>query len=116
MAIRGTTPDYILTVEGADLTDKTVLVTIRQGLKTVNRTNDALLITSHTVETDTGTRTDSTIAFTLSQEETLYLHEGNASVQVKFVDSLGQAEATTEGTIHIDRALYEKVIEYVPGD
>ena len=106
--IRGTTPDYVLTVKGADLTDKTVYVTIAQSVRKRTKTGGDLLVSSD--------GTDSTVAFSLSQEDSLFFAEGAAEVQVKFIDSTGKAEGTDIGAITVDRALYEKVIEYVPDD
>lgn len=101
---RGTTPDFILTVPGVDLTDKTVYVTIEQKQCEITLSGDGL-----TVTTD---GENSTIAFMLTQEQTLALSEGQASVQVKFIDAAGQAGATKIGRLTVDRALLEKVIEY----
>ncbi len=108
MAIRGTTPDYILEIEDVDLSDKTVYVTIAQGNRKMTKTGDTLDI----VASEGG----STISFRLSQEETLSLSAGNASVQVKFIDATGYADGTDIGIITINKALLEKVIEYVPND
>lgn len=108
MAIRGTTPDYILTVKGVDLRGMSVIVTIRQGNRELDKGTGDLLITSD--------GTDSVIALTLSQEDTLYLQEGAAAVQVKFIDVENVARGTDIQTINVNRALYERVIEYAAGD
>ena len=108
MAIRGTTPDYILEIEDVDLSGQTVYVTIAQGNRKITKTGDTLDI----VVAEGG----STISFRLSQEETLGLNEGDASVQVKFIDATGTAEGTDIGTIKINKALLEKVIDYVADD
>lgn len=108
MAIRGTTPDYILTVKGVDLREMGVIVTIRQGNRELDKGTGDLLITSD--------GTDSVITLTLSQEDTLYLQEGAAAVQVKFIDAEGVARGTDIQTINVNRALYERVIEYAAGD
>lgn len=108
MAVRGTTPDYILEIEDVDLSDKTVYVTIAQGNRKITKTGDTLDVAI--------VEGGSTISFRLSQEETLCLNEGNASVQVKFIDAAGIADGTEIGTIVINKALLEKVIEYVSDD
>ncbi len=102
--IRGTTPDYILTIEGWDLTDKTVFVTIRQNGTQLTKTGVELSIATD----DNG----STIAFMLSQKDTLSLQEGNAEVQVRFIDSDGVALATEIAPIQVKRVLYERVIAH----
>lgn len=102
--IRGTTPDYVLTLPGIDLTGMTVYVTIRQKNREITLTGAELTVASD--------GEDSTIAFMLTQKQTLMLNEGQASVQVKFIDASGTVGATKIGRLTIDKALLEKVIEY----
>ena len=100
--IRGTTPDYVLTVN-ADLTDKAVYVTISQAGVKVTLTNEDMTIV--------GGET-STIAIRLTQRQTLGLRAGAASVQVRFVDSEGYAQATEIKTLTVSPVLLERVIAY----
>ena len=102
--IRGTTPDFIITVRGRDLTDKTVYLTIEQGEKEMTKTGDELRVTSD--------GTDTEIAFSFTQEDTLGLREGHAEVQIRFIDEDGYAESTEIGRIVIRRVLLERVISY----
>ena len=102
--VRGTTPDYTLTLNGYDLTGKTVFVTIVQGELNVTLTGDRL-----TIVTD---ETGSTVVFKLSQAETLGFMAGGAEVQLKCIDARGQVDASGIGQLTIDRALLEKVITY----
>lgn len=102
--IRGTTPDYVLTLPGIDLDGMTVYVTIEQKDREITLSGDELTVVSD--------GEDSTIAFMLTQEQTLALNEGQASVQVKFIDAAGVVGATKIGRLTIDKALLEKVIEY----
>lgn len=101
--IRGTTPDYILTVD-ADLSDKTVYVTISQGRVQITLTGDDL-----SIATDEG---GSTIAIRLTQKQTLGLRAGEAEVQVKFIDAEGITCATDIQTLTVDRALLDRVVRY----
>ncbi len=103
MAIRGTTPDYILTVN-ADLTGKTVYVTIAQypGCK-LTLTGDDLLIYPGE---------ETVINITLTQEQTLGFADGDAEVQVKFISEDGKTHATDIQQITIDRALLDRVVKY----
>jgi hypothetical protein len=102
--IRGTTPDYILTLDGVDLSDKTVYVTIKQCRKLLTKTGDELTIAVG--------ETGSTIAFALTQEDTLGLSAGSASIQVRFIDSEGVARATETAALNVEKVLLERVIEY----
>lgn len=103
--IRGTTPHYTLTIEGYDLTEMTVFVTIRRGdYSTLTLTNDRLTI-GYADNT-------SSIGFTLTQEETLMLREGVGKVQVRFINADGDAQATEIGSIWIYPVLLEKKISF----
>lgn len=102
--IRGTTPDYVLTLDGVDLSDKTVYVTIAQSNKKLTLTGEQLSVTV--------TAEGSEIAFTLSQEDTLKLSIGEATVQVRFIDETGHAEATEIASLTVKRVLLERVIKY----
>lgn len=101
--IRGTTPDYILAVN-ANLSDKTVYVTISQLRTKLTLTGDELSIAS-----DSG---GSTIAIRLTQQQTLGLAVGKAEVQCKFIGADGVTRATDIQPITVDRALLERVVEY----
>ena len=87
MAVRGTTPDYVLTIEGYDLTDKTVFVTFAQGRNRFTKGNDDIEITISTDSVDGVEITTSAIALTLTQQDTLFLKAGPVSIQVKWIDS-----------------------------
>ena len=108
--VRGTTPHFILTIEGADLTDQTVYVTVRQRQTEITRSGEDLTVTADT----SGTAPVSTVEVLLSQEDTLALREGTAEVQVRFIDGDGVAEATETATLVVDRILLDGVIEYDP--
>lgn len=101
---RGTTPDYILTVAGYDLTECSVFVTLAQKGEKLTLNNDRLDIS---YENDV-----STITFRLTQEETLSLKNGSADVQVRFIDANGEARATNIGLISVFPVLLEEVISY----
>ena len=110
--IRGTTPDYILTLSGEDLTNKRVYVTIKQGNVTRTKTNEDVEITVDT----SGQTTVSTISLTLSQQETLGLKEGHASIQVKIISSDGHVDGTNIATVQVGKALLERVIVYADSE
>lgn len=109
--IRGTTPDYILTLD-ADLTDKTVYVTVAQSNKIITKTGDDLAITVDT----SGETPVSEIAFWMTQEDTLSLREGAADIQVKYIDANGVVSGTEIASIVVKRTLLERVITYAADD
>ena len=106
--IRFTAPQIDLTVEGRDLSDFDVYVTIEQGNKKITKSGADLYI-----ETEThGQVTDTNISFLLSQEETaLFAENRNAEIQVNWIDDEGLRKATEIQTITIKRNLLNEVIE-----
>lgn len=103
-AVRGTTPDYVLALNGYDLTGKTVYVTLAQGGIKTTLTGNRLTI----VAGEDG----STVAFSLSQAETLRFKRGDVEVQLKCIDEQGSVDASGIGQLTINRALLEKEIAY----
>lgn len=104
MMRRGTTPTIALVVQGYDLTDSKVYATIQQGSYTLTKSGADL-----TVEESDG---NSFITFELTQAETLAFKAGNASVQVRWINSNDIALATDICTIRIDTVLMDGVIAY----
>lgn len=105
---QGTTPTYILEIDGYDLTDKRVFVTLQAKLKKITKKDDDLTVV---YENDT-----TSIAFRLSQEETLGFDVGSALVQVRFIDENGIALATKKAPLVVNDVLLHKVITYDRGD
>lgn len=112
--IRGTTPTYTLIVEGYDLTDKTVYVTILQLTRIITLTGERLAISYTPAEGEEPA--GSVVVFGLTQRETLSLRDGDADVQIKFIGEDGNVEGTDTGKITIKPALLEREIEYKGGD
>lgn len=108
MAVRGSTPDYVLLLNDIDLSGQTVYVTISQMGKSLTLTNDRLSVAMD----EHGTA----IAFKLTQEDTLRFRVGSAEVQLKSIDETGHVTPTYIAKISIEPALLEKVIAYVPND
>lgn len=104
MAVRGTTPDYTLTLAGYDMTGQKPYVSIRQGSTLLNLTGSRL-----SVAVD---ESGSEIAFSLTQQETLRFKVGAAEVQVKTIDEGGSVKATGKAKLIIEDALLERVIAY----
>lgn len=102
--VRGTTPGYLITVSGADLTNCRIFVTMAQGKHNVTLTGDRLTVTySDTADV-------SSIAFDLTQQETLRFMSGKVQVQVRYADENGNVEATDIGDTMVYPVLNEDVI------
>lgn len=103
MIYRGTTPDLVVDVDGLDLTGWKVWVSVRSGRTGYDITGDRVTVT----KTDSGC----TCAVALTQEETLALMAGrNAMVQVRAVDSMGEAVATSICAVQVGNVLMGGVI------
>ena len=112
MARQGTTP--IVTLEVPQEFDNcNVFVTIDQNgtqVTKASRTSEDIEITKHYDES--GNFDYSNVAMYLTQAETLVFDIGKARVQIRWVDFLGNAEATEIGTFSIEESLYQEVIAY----
>lgn len=98
---RGTTPAIVLTVD-MDITAYTVYVTLKNHGSEVTLSNDSV-----TMELDDG---KTSIAFSLTQEQTLKFGTGTCEVQVRAIHD-GTAIATDIKTIDVNRILKEGVID-----
>ena len=99
---RFTTPTVELTVEGVDLTDSDVYVTIWQkGRELTVEDADVTLDGEGTV-----------IAFALTQEQSATFHAGSAKVQVNWIGTDGHRNATTIEEMSVTQNLLNRVIEH----
>lgn len=112
MARQGTTPIVTLEVP-QDFDNCNVFVTIDQNgtqVTKASRASEDIEITKHYDES--GNFDYSNVAMYLTQAETLGFDIGKARVQIRWVDFLGNAEATEIGTFSIEESLYQEVIAY----
>lgn len=93
-----TTPTYTLTIEGVDLSQYSVLVTFRQGSKTVT-IEDAVV---------TSDGTDTTITATMTQAQSALFTVGTMEVQVNWLNG-SHRDATISKAIAVDRQLLKEV-------
>ncbi len=98
---RFTTPTLTITVEGVNLTEQEVMVTFRQRIRTFT-------IESPTMEL---VDEDTVISVPLSQLQTGGFSEGSVEVQINWLDGYGHRDATTIGTIQVERNLLAEVVE-----
>lgn len=103
---QGTTPSYILTIPGFDLTEATVFVTLENGNKQFTLTGDRLTVTYDSTNEKT------TIVFGFSQEETFQIPTGTMKCQVRWVDAEGEAYVTDAANLTVNSVLLKKVISY----
>lgn len=99
---RYTTPTVELTVKGVDLTGMDVLVTFAQACRKITVENPTMTLS---------TGGDTVIEVPLTQLQTGGFTEGSVEVQVNWLDALGNRDATTVGTIEVERNLLDEVVE-----
>ena len=112
MARQGTTPIITLDV-AADFDNCNVFVTLDQNgtqVTKASRESGDIEITKH--YDDSGNFDYSKVAVYLNQNETLGFDVGKVRCQVRWVDFLGNAFATSINSFKIDESLLESVIEY----
>lgn len=97
---RGTTPEYELLVD-MDLTGWTCFVTLRWSEVELDLEEDRLEVTGGE---------QSTVRFSLSQEESLRFRPGMANIQLRAIKD-GVAVATDIATVSVDRILRDGVID-----
>lgn len=98
---RYTTPVLPLIVQGVDITDCDVYVTIAQK-------THVLTVDDAAMELDGDGNTIITVD--LSQFDTAEFREGSAKVQVNYIDGQGRRNATEEAVITIGGNLLDKVL------
>ena len=97
--VRATTPTFVLTFTGIDLTEaEEVLVTIRQGTTELTKFGDDLSVTA------------TTISVFLSQAETLMFQAGKAEIQANWVYADDTRACSTIATIIVERNLLGEVV------
>lgn len=107
--INYTTPAITLIVEGVDISDNDVYVSLKQGCQEMTKKGTDLDISPQTV----GQVTNTQISFTLTQEESAsFDYNRNVMVQVNWISSAGVRDATEIKTISVMKNLLDEVIEY----
>ena len=102
--IRYTTPTITLVVEGVELNSEDIYVTLKQGALEMTKSGDDL---------DISVDEDTTIQFSLSQEESAEFKENlSVAVQVNWIASNGTRAATSIQNISVFKNLLDEVIEY----
>lgn len=100
---RGTTQDIRITIPGWDLTNCDIYVTFKQGSKKLTKK-----MADGVTFADNATK----LALTLSQRETLSFEDKKPGlVQVRWVDTDGEAQKTQTARFDVDELLYEALLE-----
>lgn len=103
---QGTTPSIVFEIKGYDLSIAKVFVSFKRG-------QDILTKTDPDVQTSYDTEEEiSTVVCSLTQEETLAMRQGDATVQIRFIYEDGQAYATNKAEVAVNDVIYKEVISY----
>ena len=107
--INYTTPTITLIVEGIDISNMDVYVTLQQGCMEMTKRGADLVVTA-IQNTDT---IDTSIVFTLSQEESAsFRFNQAASIQVNWISQQGIRGASEIKGVPVLRNLLDEVISY----
>ena len=104
--LQGTTPIYVLLLDGISLAGSTVYVTFERGRVQVTKNSaegDVEIIAD-----DAGT----ILLVGLTQAETLAMKDGEGEVQARWIYADGVALGSTRESVTIDKSLLQAVIEY----
>ena len=100
---QGSTPTLMIKIKKHDLSNAAaIVVTFRQGAKLYNFEADRLTVVA--------SGDASTLALTLTQEETLAMRPGGLTLQVRWVNTDGEAFTTDVASVSNLEALYKEVI------
>lgn len=100
---RYTTPTLKLIVEGVDITETHVFITMAQQ-------RQSLTLDAQDMAYD---GSDTTITVDFTQEQLADFSEGRAQIQVNWVDTNNKRNATSAASVTILGNLLERVVEYV---
>ena len=100
---RYTTPTLKLIVEGVDITETRVFITMAQQ-------RQSLTLDAQDMAYD---GSDTTITVDFTQEQLANFSEGRAQIQVNWVDANNKRNATSAASVAILGNLLERVVEYV---
>lgn len=107
--INYTTPTITLIVEGVDITNDDVYVSLKQGSIEITKTDADLTVNSETI----GEITNTKIEFTLTQQESAaFSTKDVVSAQVNWINADGVRAATGITTLKVRRNLLDEVINY----
>jgi hypothetical protein len=108
----GTTPILSVSVDGQDIADATIYVTIRMAGRTLIKTNryDDESVTAETTWAK-GVPT-TLVSVQYSQADTLYLRPGNASIEVSWIFEDGSADKSNMERLFIPKTLFREVMTY----
>lgn len=111
---QGTTPMLEAIVDGAAIQDATVYLTIKTRCNDIvksnyNQTGDMILLP---VYDDNDEQIGTSITVIFSQEETLLMTPGSASVEAGWIFEDGTADKSDLGTVNISSTLFKGVMKY----
>ena len=103
---QGTTPAVTFTIKGFDLSGMTVYVTFKSATDILTKSAPDVIVSYDSEEEE------STVVCKLTQAETLGMNKGSVKAQIRFIDSSGNAYATSKAVIQMNDVLYRAVITY----
>lgn len=110
----GTTPLLTVIVDGQAIQDATIYVTIDMGDRSLVKSNwnNCPDVTAEAIYDDDEAQVGTEISVQFSQDETLFLRPGNASIEVGWVFEDGTADKSNIGRLRIPKTLYKGVMIY----
>ena len=103
---QGTTPALTFVIEDNDMSGMTPFVSFKRGQDILTNTTPDVTVVYDSDNQKT------VIVCQLTQEETLNIRQGSAIAQIRFIDSNGNAYATTKSEVEVKDVIYKEIISY----
>lgn len=101
---QGTTPAITFSISGWDMSNMTAFVSFKRGADILTKSDVTMVYDDEADKT--------IIVCPLTQEETLNMRAGGATVQIRFIDANGSAYATNKAELEVKDVIFKEVISY----
>lgn len=102
---RGTTPTILIRVNGTNFAGSNLYVTIEQKEHELTKSGEDVIVTPNG-------ETSAVVEVYLTQQETLAFNSGSASIQIRWINEAGVAQASPIKRISINPILLDGEITY----
>ena len=106
---QGTTPALTFSIKNNDVSAMTPFVSFKRGPDVLTKTGSDVTMAYDSENNKT------VVVCQLTQEETLAMRQGEAIVQMRFIDSNNNAYATDKVNVDVYDVIYKDVIVYAGG-
>lgn len=103
---QGTTPALTFNIENQNMSGMRAFVSFKRGPDVLTKTQPDVTVVYDSENEKT------VVVCQLTQEETLNMRQGDATVQIRFIDSNNNAYATDKSVVKVEDVIYKEIISY----